>query len=83
MAIAVPSILPLLVPHGTVPGTGFPTDVHLGQGRYMSRLDALTCRCHSPHSSPGLLGLTPHGPVHPPCLTCLSTGLGLSDGHCH
>ena len=70
-------LIPLQVPHETVQGMGFPANVHLGLGRYMSHLDALMCHCHSPHSSPNLLDRTPRGPVHPPCLTCQSTGLGL------
>lgn len=74
--------LPLQAPHGTVPCMGFPADVRWGPGLCMNHPDALKCRCRSPRSFPGLLGPTLRGPVPPPCLTCQSTGPGLSGGRC-
>lgn len=78
-----PCSIPLLTLPGTVPGMGFHADAHLGPGQCTSRPDALMCRCHSPHFFPAPLDLTPRGPALLPDLTCLSTGLGLSNGRCH
>jgi len=74
--------IPRPAPHGIAQGMGFHADVHLGPGPRTSHPGALTYRCRSPRSFPGLPGPTPRGPVLLPGLICQSKGPGLSNGRC-